>query len=213
MAIDDRPDEAKRLQKSRESRGFDSAKDAAAYFGWNYTTYSQHERGERGIGRAAGKYAKAFRVSEGWLLTGEGDRRSTVPLVGKVGAGPDGSILFAEGQGNYGDVPMQTGAGPSSVAGEVVGDSMRGTAHDGWLIYWDDVRTPPGEHMLGELCVVGLPDGRVLVKWLYKGSAKGLFNLESASAPTLRDVVLDWAALVTNIVPRPAARRLAKRVA
>lgn len=70
--IDDRPDEAKRLQLARERRGFSSAKDAAEYFGWNYTTYSQHERGERGLSRAAAKYAPELRVSAGWLLTGEG---------------------------------------------------------------------------------------------------------------------------------------------
>ncbi len=43
------------------------------YFGWNYDTYAQHENGTRGIGRAADRYAAAFRVSEAWLLTGEGD--------------------------------------------------------------------------------------------------------------------------------------------
>lgn len=75
-----RPDEAQRLQLARERRGFASAKDAATYFGWKYDTYVQHERGERGITRAADRYADAFRVSRGWLLTGEGK-------------GPDGEVV------------------------------------------------------------------------------------------------------------------------
>ncbi|KQV27576.1 hypothetical protein ASC97_04135 [Rhizobium sp. Root1203] len=54
------------------ARGFDEAKKAANFFGWNYSAYAQHENGTRGITRAAKMYAKAFRVSEAWLLTGEG---------------------------------------------------------------------------------------------------------------------------------------------
>lgn len=71
MDFDDRPDFAKRLEKARVNAGYENAHVAAQRFGWKYDTYIQHERGERGITRAASKYAKAFRVSEGWLLTGE----------------------------------------------------------------------------------------------------------------------------------------------
>lgn len=72
MRFDDRPEPAKRLEEARIARGFDDAKKAATYFGWKYDTYAQHENGTRGIVRAADRYAKAFRVSQGWLLTGEG---------------------------------------------------------------------------------------------------------------------------------------------
>lgn len=71
MDYDDRPDFAKRLEKARKDRGFRTPKDAARFFDWSYETYIQHEQGIRGISRAASKYAKAFRVSEAWLLTGE----------------------------------------------------------------------------------------------------------------------------------------------
>lgn len=66
-------DQSSRLMKARLIRGFKSAKAAAEYFGWNYSSYIQHEQGLRGISRASKKYATAFKVSEGWLLTGEGD--------------------------------------------------------------------------------------------------------------------------------------------
>lgn len=70
--FDSRPDEAKRLTEARKARGFKTVKDAVDYFGWVYESYVQHENGLRGIKKQAHKYAKAYRVSPGWLLTGEG---------------------------------------------------------------------------------------------------------------------------------------------
>lgn len=81
MDFDDRPDAARRLVEAREGRGFKTPKEAATYFGWTYETYIQHEQGTRGITRAAKKYAKAFRVSEAWLLTGEGPSPVPRPLA------------------------------------------------------------------------------------------------------------------------------------
>lgn len=102
MNFDDRPDAAKRLEEARELRGHKNPKDAARFHGWVYETYIQHEQGTRGISRAAGKYAEAFKVSKAWLLTGEGEPRpgkastvvpagevigTNVPFAGKVQAG------------------------------------------------------------------------------------------------------------------------------
>lgn len=70
--IDIRPDFAKRLEEARVARGFKTAKSACEYFGWNYNSYAQHEQGNRGISRVSSTYARAYRVSEAWLLTGEG---------------------------------------------------------------------------------------------------------------------------------------------
>jgi PAS domain S-box-containing protein len=53
--------------------GFDTAAEAARHFGWGQSSYIGHENGTRGIRpRVANKYAAAFGVSLGWLLTGEG---------------------------------------------------------------------------------------------------------------------------------------------
>lgn len=88
--FDDRPAPALRLEQARLARGFERQKDATEYFGWNYVSYTQHESGERGLSRAAAKYASGYKVSEGWLLTGEGQgpdgqrfapERPTVTLV------------------------------------------------------------------------------------------------------------------------------------
>lgn len=74
---DTRPDFAKRLEQARIARGFKTAKSACEFFGWNYNSYAQHEQGNRGIGRVSAQYARAYRVSEAWLLTGEGNPPTT----------------------------------------------------------------------------------------------------------------------------------------
>lgn len=66
---------------ARENAGFETAKSAALFFGWRYDTFSQHERGLRGYAKSADRYAKAFKVSEGWLLTGEGRGPGEEPSI------------------------------------------------------------------------------------------------------------------------------------
>lgn len=213
MKFDDRPEPAQRLEQARKARGFKTPKAAASFFGWSYETYIQHEQGTRGISRAAGKYAKAFRVSEGWLLTGEGqigDVPRMVPIVGKAGAGPDGAVLFATGQGNFGEVEAPADAAQNAEALEVEGNSMYGIANDGWILFYEDREAPSGEHM-GELCVCWLEDDRVLVKFPQPGSQTGLFHLESANAPMMRDVPVRAFAIVTDIKTRKAAQRFIRR--
>jgi hypothetical protein len=79
MKFDDRPEPAKRLEQARIARGFSDAREATLAFGWNYHTYAQHENGTRGIVRAASRYAKAYGVSEAWLLTGTGPGPKPIP--------------------------------------------------------------------------------------------------------------------------------------
>lgn len=138
-------------------------------------------------------------------------RSRFVPIIGLAGARANGSIVFSENEGSFGDAPVPPGGNENTRALEVRGESMRGVAEDGWLVYYDDRRDPPDASMLGELCVVGLADGRTLIKYVYPGSEPGLFNLESTTEATIRNVVVEWAAVVTAIIPRPAARRLIRR--
>lgn len=133
-----------------------------------------------------------------------------VPIVGLVGAGPDGSVVFSEGDGELGFAPVPPGWTESTVAVEVRGDSMRGIALDGWLVYYDDRKGILTPEMLGEPCIIGLADGRVLMKIPYEGR-DGLFDLVSSNQvyDVMRDQVVEWASLVTAIVPRKPAKRLA----
>lgn len=84
-------------------------------------------------------------------------------------------------------------------------------ADDGSLIYFEDQKTEPTPDLIGEVCAVETEDGRVLVKRLLRGSAPGLFDLESIVGPTIKDVRLRWAAEITNIVPPRQARRIIVR--
>jgi len=91
MTLEERPEQAKRLIQARKARGFEMATDAIKFFSFNSGTYTCHESGTRGISRAASRYAAAFRVSEGWLLTGEGDPPE-IPKVPVMGIAA-GSVL------------------------------------------------------------------------------------------------------------------------
>jgi hypothetical protein len=81
-------------------------------------------------------------------------------------------------------------------------------APDGSLILYESRFDPPHEDMLGEVCVVGLLDGRMLVKRLLRGSRRGLFDLESIVGNTMKDQVVTWAAVVTQVIHPRHARHL-----
>lgn len=119
-----------------------------------------------------------------------------VPVVGYVGAG--GQVAYAEGQGPFGEAPMPPGATPGIVAVTVRGDSLGVLGNDA-TIYYDNRQDPPTDALLGRLCVIGLPDGRILVKTLLKGSKPGLFHLIAVAGPNLMDHAVDWAARVSFI--------------
>lgn len=130
-----------------------------------------------------------------------GVNMATVPIVGYVGAG--GSISFDGGQGPFGEADMPPKDGkPSLVAVIVRGDSMSGMLEDGWTIYYDNRRDPPDETLHAKLCIVGLADGRVLIKKLYPGRKRGHYDLHSVNAPALLDQPVTWAARITWIAPK-----------
>jgi phage repressor protein C with HTH and peptisase S24 domain len=125
---------------------------------------------------------------------------TSVQLVGYVGAG--GSIEFQQGQGPFGVVEMPPREGESPiVAVRVRGDSMSGALEDGWTVYYEERREPPDESHYGKLCVVGLKDGRALIKKLYPGRRPKHFDLHSVNAPPELDQPVEWAARVVWIRP------------
>lgn len=124
----------------------------------------------------------------------------TVPVVGYVGAG--GVVAFGEGQGPFGEARMPPGgAAPSTVAVIVRGDSMSGLLEDGWTVYYDSRSEPPTEALFGKLCVVGLQDGRVLIKKLQPGRKPGHYDLYSTNADPALDQAVIWAARVSFLAP------------
>ncbi|TCT42756.1 SOS-response transcriptional repressor LexA [Martelella mediterranea] len=162
MTFDDRPAPAIRLEEARKERGFKTAKAAVDYFGWSYATYKQHEQGIRGIGRAASKYAKAFRVSEAWLLTGQGEQPGpAVPLISFVSAGhltePNGYVPSDD------FISIPAGGLPAGdwIALKVEGDSMDLFSPPGSIIF---VNRREREAIDGGFYVVRTEDGDATYK-------------------------------------------------
>jgi SOS-response transcriptional repressor LexA len=136
-----------------------------------------------------------------------------VPVIGRVGANPEGAVLFALGQDPAELAPIPPGGTDKARALRVVGHSMRGIADDGALIYFEDQRTPPTPDMLGQVVVVETDTDEVLVKRLLRGSRPGRFDLESFAAPMRHDARLRWAAHITAIIPPFQARRIIRGAA
>jgi hypothetical protein len=160
---------------------------------------------EKGLStRTLTALAETLMTTPGWLLEGEGDPETakppTVPVVGYVQAGAE-AVLFASGQGPFDYVPAPEGSSRHTVAAEIRGESL-GPFFSEWLIFWDDVRSPITEDLIGSLCVVGLPDGRILVKKLKSSKVAGLYHLLSQTEAPIFDQEIEWAAKVTNMSPR-----------
>ena len=142
------------------------------------------------------KIATALEVPQKELL----GQNQMVPIVGYVGAGAVMHYYaFADSPDEF--VPMPENGNENTVAVEVRGSSL-GSIFDTWLVYYDRVQSAPTSDMVGKLCVVGLADDRVLVKRLRRGSAPGLYNLESNTEGLIEDAEIVWAAKVKTMTPR-----------
>jgi DNA-binding XRE family transcriptional regulator len=205
-----------RLRQARIAAGFERASDAATRFGWNENTYKSNENGNAPFSfRKARDYAEAFGVRAEWLYDETGPAQPSgepmVRIIGRVGADTEGTVIHTTGQEGFDMAPIPPGGSSAAVALEVTGHSMRAVAEDGSLIYFEDQRNPPTPDMLGYYCIVETEDGRVLFKRLLRGSAAGLFVLESQVGPPIEDVRLRWAAEPTAIIPPKQARRIIRR--
>jgi DNA-binding XRE family transcriptional regulator len=210
------PISSDRLRQARRAQGFRTAAAAADAFGWNRNTYGANENGNASFSyRRAKDYAAAFGVDADWLYDAStpypAPPQTSVkmaPIIGRVGAAPEGMVLFATGQTAGDLVPIPPGGSDKAVALQVVGHSMRGVVDDGGLIYFEDQRTPPTADMLGHVVVVETDTDEVLVKRLLRGSRPGRYDLESVVGPTRSDCRIRWAAHITAIIPPFQARRI-----
>lgn len=123
----------------------------------------------------------------------------TVPLVGKVAAGA--KMVFFSDTGEWERVPAPEGVNENTVAVVIEGTSL-GPLFDRWLVYYDKVERPITRALIGKLCVVGIPDGGVLIKLVKASKTKGLFHLFSNTEDPIMDTQIEWAARVKNMVPQ-----------
>jgi hypothetical protein len=214
-----------RGDRLREARAklFRSARAAAKALEIPHATYSAHERAEMPGGRDYGpneakRYGRRFKVTPEWLLTGrdigqlEADEhipseeilqpspeKKVIRVVGYVGAGSK-AHYYATSQGHLDEVLAPEVAEGLTVAVELRGDSL-GELFDRWLVFYDDVRSPVTADLIGQLCVVGLPDDKILVKTIRR-NRNGLYDLLSNTEAPMLDQEIVWAAKVKNMAPR-----------
>ncbi|WP_176223170.1 S24/S26 family peptidase [Aurantimonas sp. 22II-16-19i] len=162
------------------------------------------KEGREGVStRTIAALAPVLQTTTGWLLSEEGPEDSNedlIPIIGRAGAATDGAIAYADGQSHFGHVPRPRGSSANTVAIEIHGGSM-GYLADGSIVLYSDRHALPLPDMIGQVIVVGLYDGQVLLKRLLRGSEPGLFDLESINGPTLSDRRVEWFSHVDFIIP------------
>lgn len=185
-----------RLKWAREHARFDSARAAAAALDVSSATYQSHEdgtRAKRGFPpELARRYARRFGVSLSWLMTGEGEPDQTrtdegpvVKVAGHVGAG---AVVIVDGSGDgwYRPVESPVDNPEAFEVYEVHGVSMLPYYAPDDLLFIERRLCNPRD-MMGRPCLVVLDSGERFVKILKRGSASGLFDLESWNAVTMHD--------------------------
>ena len=188
------------LAALRNGRGW-TQEQAADRAGMSVGGYRKLEYGERELkAKQIRAFCAIYDVSEADVLGTPPDAPRTIPLVGFVGAGAE-AHYYGAGQELNEFVDAPDGATADTRALEIRGTSL-GELFDRWLVFYDDVRSPVTTDLIGRLCVVGLPDDRVLVKKLTKSRSPGLFHLLSNTEAPIMDAEVAWAARVKHMVPR-----------
>lgn len=174
-----------RLIEARRAAGYERPIDAVRAHGFVSATYNQHENGTRDLPRwAAETYARAYRVSAGWLLYGDGNPKGKMPIIrfgGTIGAGQmvlPTSDIDAMIEGTIGQ--------DEGEAFEILGDSMIPVARPGDIVFFGPPRPP--KMLIGRESIVELVDGTRLFKMIERGSRPGLYDLMSYNATPIRDV-------------------------
>lgn len=185
------------LKRARKARGLTLERLAEAV-DTSMGYLSDMESGKRPIppGPMLTRLAAALQIPAAELLRED----ATVPVVGYVAAGAE-AHYYADGDGGLGQVEAPPGARPSTVAVEIRGESL-GALFDGWLAFYDETRNPVTPDLIGELCVVGLPDGRVLIKRLKPTPDPARFHLLANTEAPLLDQEVTWAARVLTMRPK-----------
>jgi SOS-response transcriptional repressor LexA len=190
-----------RLREIREAKGMTLAEVAAAAGGKTTPkTISRLERGEMRLSVPwMNRLAPVFGVKPAELLSEDGAKAQTVPVVGYVGAG-ETVYNFTDPEGGLEHVRPPPGA-EESVAVVVRGDSM-------WPAYQPDdlLFFLPADYVrpdaVGRDCIVQVKNGPTYIKRLERGSRPGVYRLSSYKALPIDDVEVVWASRVRWIERR-----------
>lgn len=123
-------------------------------------------------------------------------------VLGYIGAGAEFHAIDDHAKGAGMDtVEAPPGCPPDAVAVRIKGDSMIPAYFDGDILVYAERRMDIDE-FINKRCVVGLADGRILVKTVRRGSTHNLFTLTSFNSGPIDDVVVEWAAKIVVVMPR-----------
>lgn len=123
-----------------------------------------------------------------------------VPVVGYVGAGAEAHYYAVGSEGDLDRVRAPKSASDKTVALEIRGSSL-GEVFNRWLVFYDDIRAPITDDLIGQLCIVALPDDRLLVKKIERDRNGGIILKSNTEEPIEVDEIV-WAARVTHMEPR-----------
>lgn len=128
------------------------------------------------------------------------DRARTVKLKGYVGASGE-AFFYRLASDDLEEVKAPEYATDQTVAVEVRGKSL-GALLEGWLVFYDDVRSPVTEDLIGALCVVGLADDRIVVKRIERDD-RGRWRLVSNTPgeDAIENAQIEWAAEAKGMRP------------
>lgn len=132
---------------------------------------------------------------EAYLGIGES---APIPIRGFVGGG--GEVEFYElDEDRLRKAPPIKGSTPKTIALIVNGPAL-GPLLERAAIYYEDTRSTPTQEMMGKLCVVGLSDGRVLIRKLQESRLKKRFHLILPNVDPIMDSPVEWASLISTSV-------------
>lgn len=190
-----------RISEHRTNLGLTQPEVGDALGGVHWTTISSLENGKQRLTTDwMNRLAPVLKVRPADLLLSSDPDPQAVPLVGYVSAGAE-AVLFSDVQGNLEHVQGVAGMSAETVAVEIRGDSL-GSAFNGWLAFYDDIKEPPTADLIGRLCVVELDDGRMMAKELMGSSLAGRYSLKSPNMEPLYGVSLNWAARILFMRPK-----------
>jgi len=123
----------------------------------------------------------------------------SVPLKGYVGGGG----LVARHTIDEDQLARVSGprdASEATAALEIRGDSL-GAEVDGWVLFFQDEKQRPTKALNG-LCVVGLSDGRVLLRRIQPSRLQKRYHLTLGGQAPILDTPIEWASPVVAMEPR-----------
>lgn len=192
--------------KAARLRRFPGSKASAIakQYGWKVSTYLSHENGQTPVpNEAAHRYAKPYKASPGWILTGEGkiDAQNLVKLMGSIGAGGDIDPDYEQAPPDgFDEIELPFQLGLDAVAFEVKSTSMQPKFDHGDIVVCSQGPRNP-EDFIGKLVAVRTSKGKRYLKKLRPGSKRGLYSLHSFNDDPIEDVKVAWIGEVLAIIP------------